>query len=140
MARRHDTAALLADVPLFSRCSKGELRTVARHVVLVEFRPGEQLMVAGDEGDALFVILEGEAAVVLADGDEHPLGPGDHVGELALLDRQPRTATVVARTDVAAAALGIRMFRTLLREFPSISEQMLAALAGELRAARAARG
>ena len=97
---------------------------------------GAQLMAEGDDGDALFVILEGQVAVEAEGRPGQVLGEGDHVGELALLDRMPRTATVAARTDVKAAALSLRLFRVLLREYPSISEQLLAALAAELRAAR----
>ena len=66
------------------------------------------------------------------------MGPGSYFGELAILDGAPRSATVVAATDVKVAVLGIRMFRTLLREFPDLAEQLLVGLAGELRSANAA--
>ena len=136
MARRNDLVERLAEIPLFSRCTRSELKTVARHVELIDFPAGAPLMAEGDDGDALFVILEGEVSVSAEGRPSRLLGEGDHVGELALLDRLPRTATVIARTDVKAAALSLRLFRVLLREYPSISEQLLAALAGELRAAR----
>jgi CRP-like cAMP-binding protein len=57
---------------------------------------------------------------------------------MALLDGEPRSATVVATDDVTVAVLGVRMFRTLLREFPDIMFEMLAGLAGDLRRTRAA--
>ncbi len=136
--KRGEVVQLLAGVALFSRCTAGELKTVARHVELVSFEPGEVLMAEGDPGDALFLILAGEAEVANGSKVIGRLGPGDNVGELALLDRAPRGATVAASTQLDAAVLGIRMFRTLLREFPSISEQLLAALAADLRAARGA--
>jgi CRP-like cAMP-binding protein len=57
---------------------------------------------------------------------------------MAILDGAPRSATVVAETDVQVAVIGIRMFRTMLREFSDLTEQLLIALAGELREARRA--
>lgn len=137
-AKRAEVVQSLADVRLFSRCTAGELKTVARHVELVSFDPGDVLMEKGDPGDALFLVLAGEAEVTDGRRQLGRLGPGDHVGELALLDRAPRGATVTVVAPLDAAVLGIRMFRTLLREFPSISEQLLAALAADLRTARGA--
>jgi CRP-like cAMP-binding protein len=133
---KKDLAALLEDVTLFSRCTAGQRRTVARHAQIADLPAGIELVRKGEPGDALFVILEGEA-VVNRDGVElNRVGPGAYFGELAILDGEPRTATVVAETDVKVAVIGIRMFRTMLREFSDLAEQLLVALAGELRAAR----
>ena len=100
-AKRAEVVQSLADVRLFSRCTAGELKTVARHVELVSFDPGDVLMEKGDPGDALFLVLAGEAEVTDGRRQLGRLGPGDHVGELALLDRAPRgaTVTVVAPLD-----------------------------------------
>lgn len=136
MARRKDLIETLGTVGLFARCTKRELGTVARHLETVELGDGTEMITQGGPGDALFVILEGDA-VVERDGVElSTAGPGDHFGELALLDGEPRSATVRAKGPVTVGVLGVRMFRTLLREFPDIAEQLLAGLAGELRAAR----
>jgi CRP-like cAMP-binding protein len=138
VGQKRELAELLTEVGLFSRCTKRERQTIARHAQAAELPAGTDLVREGEPGDALFLILEGEA-VIQRDGDEvGRVGPGSHFGELAILDGAPRSATVVAATDVKVAVLGIRMFRTLLREFPELAEQLLVGLAGELRNAQAA--
>ena len=138
MSAKKELAELLTEVGLFSRCTKRERQTIARHAQTAELPPDTDLVREGEPGDALFVILEGEA-VVQRDGDEVArVGPGSYFGELAILDGAPRSATVVSATEVKVAVLGIRMFRALLREFPELAEQLLVGLAGELRAAQAA--
>ena len=137
MPRRKELAETLHSVPLFAKCTPRELRTVARFVETAELPSGTHLVREGEEGDALFVILEGEAVVQSGDQELARVGEGGHFGELAILDGEPRAADVVAATDVKIAVLGIRMFRTLVRELPDLAEQLLAGLAGELRDARA---
>jgi CRP/FNR family transcriptional regulator, cyclic AMP receptor protein len=136
MGAKRELADLLADVGLFSKCTARQRRTIARHAQIAELKAGVDLIKEGEPGDALFVILEGQA-VVHHDGVElDRVGPGAYFGEMAILDGEPRSATVVAETDVKVAVIGIRMFRTMLREFSDLAEQLLIALAGELRAAR----
>jgi CRP-like cAMP-binding protein len=137
VSAKADLAELLTEVGLFSRCTKRERQTIARHAQTAELPTGTDLVREGEPGDALFLILEGEAVVRREGHDVGRVGPGSHFGELAILDGAPRSATVVAATDVKVAVLGIRMFRTLLREFPELAEQLLIGLAGELRKAQA---
>ena len=137
MGSKKDLADVLESVGLFSRCTARERRTIARHAQTASLPAGTDLVVEGEPGDALFVIIDGKAAV-LRDGMEvTQVAEGSHFGELAILDGAPRSATVRATTDVKVAVLGIRMFRTLLREVPDLAEQLLVGLAGELRAAQA---
>ena len=138
MGQKQELAELLTQVGLFSRCTKRERQTIARHAQPAELPAGTDLVREGEPGDALFLILEGEAVVKREGHEVGKVGPGSHFGELAILDGAPRSATVVAATDVRVAVLGIRMFRTLLREFPELAEQLLVGLAGELRSAQAA--
>lgn len=136
MARRRDLVEHLGTVGLFARCTRRELGTVARHLEVVDLADGTEMISQGAPGDALFVILDGEVAVE-RDGDGvSTASRGDHFGELALLDGRPRSATVRAVGPVTVGVLGVRMFRTLLREFPDIAEQLLRGLAAELRHAR----
>ncbi|MGO9874659.1 MAG: cyclic nucleotide-binding domain-containing protein [Acidimicrobiia bacterium] len=136
MGAKRELADLLADVGLFSKCTPRQRRAIARHAQIAELPAGVELIKQGEPGDALFVILEGEARVLQAGVEVSRIGPGSYFGEMAILDGEPRSATVVAETDVKVAVIGIRMFRTMLREFSDLAEQLLIALAGELRTAR----
>ena len=136
MGSKRDLADALESVGLFSRCTARERRTIARHVQTASFPSGTDLVIEGEPGDALFVILEGTAAVLRDGAEVAEVGEDSYFGELAILDGEPRSATVVAETDVRVAVIGIRMFRTLLREFSDLAEQLLIGLAGELREAR----
>jgi CRP-like cAMP-binding protein len=136
MGAKRDLADLLEEVTLFSKCTSRQRRTIARHAQIADLIEGVDLIKEGEPGDALFVILEGEAVVHQNGVELDRVGEGAYFGEMAILDGAPRSATVVATTDVRVAVIGIRMFRTMLREFPDMAEQLLIALAGELRAAR----
>ena len=137
LGSKRELAELLEDVGLFSRCTTRQRRTVARHAQIAELPAGTDLVREGEPGDALFVILDGDA-VVRRDGTElNRVGPGAYFGELAVIDGEPRSATVTAETDVRVAVIGIRMFRTLLREF---RPRRAAAHRPRRRAARGSRG
>ncbi len=140
MRSKRELTELLAAVDLFSRCSRAELKTVTRHVETVRLEPGVELTRQGDPGDAFYVILDGHARVTVNGELADTLGPGQYFGELALLDGEPRAATVTSETELEVAVLGVRMFRTLLREFPDLNAQLLAGLAGALRRARGQAG
>jgi CRP-like cAMP-binding protein len=133
---RRELTDLLAGVGLFSRCSTRERSTVARHMETATLPAEATLIEEGEEGDALFVIIEGSASVRRGDHEVATVRTGAVFGEMALLDGEPRSATVVATTPVTVAVLGVRMFRTLLREFPEMTFQLLAGLAADLRHAR----
>ena len=136
MGSKRELSDLLADVGLFSRCTSRQRRAIARHAQIAELPAGVDLIKEGEPGDALFVIIDGRAIITKGSVELNRVGPGAYFGELAILDGEPRSATVVAETDVKVAVIGIRMFRTLLREFSDLAEQLLIALAGELREAR----
>lgn len=125
----------LEQVPLFARTSHLERTAVARHADEVTYDDATVLVEQGTRGDAFYVVLDGQARVE-RDGDEVAvLGAGDWFGELALLDEAPRSATVVADGPVTVAVLPRAMFRMALREFPDLTEQLLAGMAHQLRAA-----
>jgi CRP-like cAMP-binding protein len=136
MGPKRELADILADVKLFSHCSSRQRRAIARHAQIANLPEGVDLIKEGEPGDALFVILEGEAVVYQGGTEVSRSTTGGYFGEMAILDGAPRSATVVAVTDVKVAVIGIRMFRTMLREYSDLAEQLLIALAGELREAR----
>jgi CRP-like cAMP-binding protein len=137
MGGKRDLADALESVGLFSRCTPRERRTIARHVQTASFPADTDLVIEGEPGDALFIILSGRAAVVRNGGEVAEVGEGSYFGELAILDGAPRSATIRTKSDAKVAVLGIRMFRTLLREVPDLAEQLLVGLAEQLRTAQA---
>jgi CRP-like cAMP-binding protein len=123
----------LASVPLFAACSKRELQAIARASVEVEIQEGRTFVEQGQTGREAFIIVEGEAAVTRNGRKIATFGPGDCVGELALLDRGPRTASVTALTPMRVLVLGPREFSGLLDEVPTLTHKLLAALATRVR-------
>ncbi|HEX4868479.1 MAG TPA: cyclic nucleotide-binding domain-containing protein [Acidimicrobiales bacterium] len=123
----------LAKVPLFSTCSKAELQAIGRATDELTLGAGRVLCEQGGMGREAFVIVDGEAEVRRNNRRVAALGPGDCVGELALLDRQPRTATVTASTDLRVLVIGTREFEALLATAPSIMHKLLGSLGARLR-------
>jgi len=133
MASKRDRQQLLGQVPLFSACSDKELDRLARHAELVDFRAGETLMSEGQTGQEFYVIVDGEVGVTSAGDTLAKLGPGKYVGELALLDPGPRTATVTALRDTTAVLLASREFYAAVEESPVLARKLLAGMAHRLR-------
>jgi len=123
----------LAAVPLFSACSKKELQAVARATDEVTVPAGKHLCEQGAIGREAFVIVEGSAEVRRNGRKVATLGPGDSVGELALLDHGPRTATVTALEDTTVLVIGAREFAALIDDVPPIAHKLLKSLAARIR-------
>jgi CRP/FNR family transcriptional regulator, cyclic AMP receptor protein len=123
----------LASVPLFSGCTTKELRDIAKATVELTLDEGKEFVTQGDVGREAFIIVEGSADVSRGGKKIATLGPGDCVGELALLDHGPRTATVVATGPLTVLVLGPREFSGLLDEVPTLNHKILAALASRIR-------
>jgi CRP-like cAMP-binding protein len=133
MARRDAFTEHLASVPLFSACSKKELQLVARRAEDVTVEPGKVLVREGAAGAEFFVIVEGTAEVSRHGNKVATLGPGAAFGELALLDKAPRNATVTAVTPMELVVLGQREFAGIIDEVPGFAHKLLAGLAHRLR-------
>jgi CRP-like cAMP-binding protein len=128
-------AAQLAEVPLFSGCSSKELQVIARAGKEANHREGTVIAREGEAGIGFFMILDGTAKVTIGGRSRAKLGPGDFFGEVALLDRGPRSASVTATSDVTIFGVTEWVFRGLLHEHPSIATKTLQVLAGRLRKA-----
>ena len=113
---------LLRRVPAFAGCNDKELAEAARHVDDWSVTAGTTLTREGTVGHEAFVIIEGTADVMINGESVAELGPGQFVGEMAMLDRRPRSATVVAKTDMRLFLIGPAAFdefaslRTVARE------------------------
>lgn len=126
-------AAELGKVPLFAGCSQRELQVVARAVREVNHRAGTVIAREGEPGIGLFVVTEGTASVTIGGVKKGTIRPGEFFGEIALLDKGPRTATVTADADVRLLGLTEWVFRGLVQQHPSIAIKALQALAARLR-------
>jgi CRP/FNR family transcriptional regulator, cyclic AMP receptor protein len=133
MASRRDRLDQIARIPLFSACSQRELGRVVRAVDEIVVEPGRTLVEQGRAGHECYVIVSGEAEVTRDANTVATLGPGDTIGELAVLDGGPRTATVTAVTELDLLVLGQREFAALLIEVPSLSHKILVNLARRVR-------
>ncbi len=123
----------LANVPLFSACSRKELQAVAKASAELDLAAGKVLCEQGSVGREAFVIVEGTAEVRRNNKKVTTVGPGACVGELALLDHGPRTATVTADTDLKVLVLGAREFAAIVDDVPAIAHKLLKTLAARIR-------
>jgi CRP/FNR family transcriptional regulator, cyclic AMP receptor protein len=133
MRARDTKAEELGRLELFRRCRKRDLRMLASIAEDVRFKPGQLLCQEGQHGYECFVIASGEAEVVVAGTRVAEVGPGDVVGEMAIVDGGPRTASVVALTEVHAFSIEKRRFDALLESAPAIARAMLKQLSTRLR-------
>jgi CRP-like cAMP-binding protein len=127
----------LAQVRLFSAFTKKELGLISRASDEVSVPAGKELVRQGSPGHEFFLILEGECSVRRDGRHVATLKDGDYFGELALLDRGPRNATVVAETPAKLLVLGQREFNGVLDEVPVLAHKMLMIMATRVREADA---
>ena len=123
----------LARVPLFAACSRKELQTIAKASDEVTVPSDKVLVEQGASGRECFVIVEGTATVRRNGRKVASLGPGSYFGELSLLDKGPRTATVTAETPLTVLVLGPREFSSILDSVPGLSHKLLSTLASRVR-------
>jgi CRP/FNR family transcriptional regulator, cyclic AMP receptor protein len=127
---------LLRRVPFFAEIEPARLKLLAFMSERVGFDPGKALCRQGDPADAAYLIIEGEADI-LVDTPSGPLklatlGANDIVGEMAILGDVPRTATVQAKTRIVALRIAKEPFMRMVREFPTMAVSIMRELAHRL--------
>jgi CRP/FNR family transcriptional regulator, cyclic AMP receptor protein len=127
----------LGDIWLFSACSASQLRTIRKSIDEVNVPSGKILCEEGTIGREFFFIVEGTASVRVNSRKVTTLRPGQYFGELSLLDRKPRSATIVSETPMTLLVLEQRRFNGLLDDMPTLSHKLLVAMAQRLREADA---
>lgn len=131
-------AELLARVPLLADLEAGELERIAQVAIPRSFPKGARVFHEGDRSDACYVIRDGEVRVTREHSDGRAialatLGPGELVGELAMLDGCVRSASVEALTDIELLAVSAADMRGLMERNAEITTKLVIALAQRLR-------
>ena len=100
----------------------------------INFSAGEAILRRGEVGDVMYVVMEGEAEILLGGRVVHVAGPGTLLGELSLIDRSPGSADVVAKTACRLVAIDERRFRFLVQQTPNFALDVMKVIAERLRA------
>lgn len=132
MLRKNAKIELLKRVPLFERCSRRELGQIAMLADELDLPSARDLTREGAGGFEFIILVEGEAEVVRGVRVVNELGPGDFVGEIALVSGKPRTATVRTRGPARVLVITASGFRTLMHDVPSIKDKVLAAVTARI--------
>ena len=131
---------LLKRASIFDKVNSEDLAALARVATVAVYAPQEVIVREGDAGDALFIIVRGRVAVVHDKQQVAALGPGEPFGEMAVLDREPRSASAVALEETEVLWIGSDEFYEVLHEQVEIAEGVIRMLSGRLRGATAELG
>jgi CRP-like cAMP-binding protein len=137
--RENEWESLLGRVGLFEGLSDKSLAKIAREMKESRFAAGDVVIEQGSGGGEglMYIVIEGTADVSVHGTVIGRYGPGDHFGEMSLLDGGPRSATVTATSDLRLGGLASWSLRPLLREEPEIAIHIIQVLAGWVRAKNA---
>lgn len=132
----NEEVELLRKIPLFAKIEPSKLKLLAFASQRLTFEPDQVLFEEGDMGDAAYIVIDGEADVLI----QTPSGPvtvytakrNDIVGEIAILCDVPRTATVKARTELVALVISKDLFFRMMNEFPQMAVEIMRELAQRL--------
>jgi CRP-like cAMP-binding protein len=132
---------ILKRIPLFSNIETAKLKLMAFASERITFKPGQSLCEQGEPGDAAYIIIEGEADVLI-DTDAGQIkvaavGANDIIGEIAILIDVPRTATVRAVSDVGTLKITKDLFFRMVTDFPEMGIEIMRVLAHRLEATNA---
>lgn len=137
MASSNEWVSVIGGLDLFAGLPKKSLKQIAQQMTERRVPAGETVM-AEDTGGSfgrMYVVLDGTATAEVDGAPVAKYGPGDHFGEMSLLDGSPRSATVVATSDLTLAGLASWNLRVVLTEEPAVAIHLIEVLARRLRAA-----
>lgn len=140
MAPDKTTVERLSQIDLFRRCTKKDLEAVAGIVEEVDVAAGTVLCEQGRIADACYIVVEGHADIVVGDKVVSQAEAGRPIGEMALLDHLPRSATVTARSPMHLYKLDAHRFEEVLRTQPAIARGLLEHLSRTVRDLQSGRG
>ena len=123
-----DKLAVLRSVPLFADLDETSLQAVAVLAREQRHRAGDVLMLEGEPGDEFYVIVDGTIRIEHGDRAVRSMTPGGFLGEIALVERRPRSATATAESDVTVLALRQHEFDRLLQTMPGVHRRVRAAI------------
>ncbi len=140
---------ILRNIPMFAKIDPPKLKLMAFASERLSFRPGQELFKQGDAGDSAYIVVEGEADVLVNTPNGAlkvaTLKRNDIIGEIAILCDVPRTATVAASTDLVTLKITKDLFFRMVTDFPDMAIEIMRSLAhrveqttAQLREARAA--
>ena len=129
------SADLIRGIPMFSELDDSSINQLADDFMEREFSAGQPMATEGEGGLNFFVVESGTADVSVGGNTVASLGPGASFGEIALVDKSARSATVTATSQLRAYALPVWSFRSFAESRPSVTWKLLELLAERLRAA-----
>jgi CRP-like cAMP-binding protein len=131
--KKSDRISLLANVWLFEHCTRRELDALQAAATPLDVPAGKVLATQGETGRQFFVLVSGSAEVTRGRTPVGVLGPGSFFGEMSLLERKPRTATVTTLEPTTVLVMTAREFDGVVQTMPSVDRKMLIALSSRLR-------
>lgn len=129
-----EKVAILRKVAIFATTPDYVLASVAQIAHEETFEPGQRIMQEGDFGDFMYVVVDGQVRVHMGDQTIITLDAGATVGELAVLDPEPRSASVTAMTDTLLFRIDRDPFDEVMADRPEIAQAVIRALCGRIRA------
>lgn len=130
---RDEKLDLLHGIPLFAGLDRRHLERLGMLTEEVDVPAGKVVIRQGDLGDDLMIVVSGQVGVDRDGARVNQLGPGDFFGEIALIERGPRTATVTTEAPTRLLVVNHRDFHALMEEFPEVAAQVLLTLAHRIR-------
>ena len=127
------SAESLKQVPLFKDLSSRDLKQLAGAMNERTYAAGREITTEGESGLGFFVVADGTATVTVDGQSRRQLGPGDHFGEMALIDGGRRSAQVTAETDLTCYGMTAWNFRPFLKDHPDLVWALLQTLVARLR-------